>query len=534
MSKSLPPKQFDELCDLIVALHEKSITPEERERLEAWICRDEAARRIYLQFTHLYANLRWRTMQEPDVTLPVSNGVEAASRKPILGFLGDVCDWGGDFLSRGTIISFLVALGLPSAMVLILVLHLVRQPGVQVSTPSAVVARVTQMHDCVWDQEGSSVQVGADLAAGRRLRLHQGLAELTFHDGSKVLVEGPATFDVQGAKQGFLHVGRLVAHVPKGSEGFTIDTPEATIVDLGTVFGVSVSEDKTVESHVFKGKVEVAMHNAAGTAAEPPLHLEAGQAARISATKIGEKLAVHWITANRRQFVRRLPPPAPAEPKIHFVHRGSANPLDEGWTFNVYQNKKRLPVKPAPDEVGPVMDGQTAAWMLNNNSPGRRFQYKIEKTEELVRVVARQAEQKGWVLRARIKVESGPRNPCYVFFSAGDKSWPLFMGQMRDGTQRLTLVGHSSLGQDAQIHIDNSKDRFVDYELRCAPGQQGADVFVDGQCVATGFQKVDARSTVPLRFGLQDHVGKAMFTLVEWTPLVDSDAEKRRGGGQTQ
>lgn len=48
MSNSLSPEQLDELCRLIYALHEKSITPQQMARLEEWVCRDDEACWVYI------------------------------------------------------------------------------------------------------------------------------------------------------------------------------------------------------------------------------------------------------------------------------------------------------------------------------------------------------------------------------------------------------------------------------------------------------------------------------------------------------
>ncbi len=58
------------------------------------------------------------------------------------------------------------------------------------------VARVTATRNCSW-AEGTEVGYGSRLTTGQHLNLSTGLIEITFDDGAVVVLEGPATFDVE-------------------------------------------------------------------------------------------------------------------------------------------------------------------------------------------------------------------------------------------------------------------------------------------------------------------------------------------------
>ena len=47
------------------------------------------------------------------------------------------------------------------------------------------------------------------------------------------------------------------AHVEKGAEGFTVETPRTTVVDLGTDFGIDVSDHGSTDVVVFTGAVDL-------------------------------------------------------------------------------------------------------------------------------------------------------------------------------------------------------------------------------------------------------------------------------------
>ena len=50
--------------------------------------------------------------------------------------------------------------------------------------------------------------------------------------------------------------GQLAANVPEAAQGFTIDSPKAAIVDLGTEFALNVTESGKSQVHVYEGEVE--------------------------------------------------------------------------------------------------------------------------------------------------------------------------------------------------------------------------------------------------------------------------------------
>ena len=74
---------------------------------------------------------------------------------------------------------------------------------------------------------------------------------------AKVILAAPASFEISDAGHGFLRMGSLTATVPHEDAGFTIDTPSARVVDLGTEFGVAVEKTGQSEIHVFVGSVTV-------------------------------------------------------------------------------------------------------------------------------------------------------------------------------------------------------------------------------------------------------------------------------------
>ncbi len=116
----------------------------------------------------------------------------------------------------------------------------------------APIARVTGL---IGVQSGHSVKAGASLFPGDPLHILDGAVEISFSNGARVIVDGPAELTVTESSRIELHGGRLVARVTEESKGFTVLTPSATIVDVGTEFGVTVDSFGEVQTTVFDGKV---------------------------------------------------------------------------------------------------------------------------------------------------------------------------------------------------------------------------------------------------------------------------------------
>ena len=103
--------------------------------------------------------------------------------------------------------------------------------------------------------EHGALAVGKALSAGE-LSIKSGRMGLSFAGGAQLIVEGPAQLSLLSPSRARLTGGKAAAHVPEGARGFTIETPGVELVDLGTEFGVSVSESGISDVHVFHGEVE--------------------------------------------------------------------------------------------------------------------------------------------------------------------------------------------------------------------------------------------------------------------------------------
>ena len=128
-----------------------------------------------------------------------------------------------------------------------------RRPAATAPVGVAVLAKST---NCKWASSTLPTAEGSHVPAGK-LELVEGLATIVFDSGAEISLEAPATLEILDEMNARLISGTLVADVPHTAIGFTIDTKDAKVVDLGTRFGLSTDEDGKYLVQVIEGLVEV-------------------------------------------------------------------------------------------------------------------------------------------------------------------------------------------------------------------------------------------------------------------------------------
>lgn len=122
---------------------------------------------------------------------------------------------------------------------------------------------------------------GNTLREGSRLQLSSGTMEVEFTIGVRCVIEAPCDLVVLSDKRISMAEGVAWFKVPPPAIGFTIETPQLTIVDLGTEFGILAPAAGQHEVHVITGKVEISTPGRQAKAGK--LTLQAGQARRVDA-----------------------------------------------------------------------------------------------------------------------------------------------------------------------------------------------------------------------------------------------------------
>jgi ferric-dicitrate binding protein FerR (iron transport regulator) len=136
-----------------------------------------------------------------------------------------------------------------------------------------IVAQLSRAVGCHWLGPDSDLPIGTLLRAGQELNLSEGRALVTFASGTQVVLEGPSRLRLESAGAAELSFGRITTTVPTQAIGFTISSPNARFIDLGTEFGLRVDTAKGFELHVFDGLVEVQFVGREGHAAPKPLRI---------------------------------------------------------------------------------------------------------------------------------------------------------------------------------------------------------------------------------------------------------------------
>jgi hypothetical protein len=229
-----------------------------------------------------------------------------------------------------------------------------------------------------WEDAASGPAVGS-LLPKRRLSLVSGSVQVEFFSGARVILEGPADFELMSTNEGFCRHGKLRAVVPPQAGGFTVRTSTLTLVDRGTEFGLRVDRAGEAEVHVFQGRVELGSRGssqdvAAGKAlridargasqeisANPEAFLTPSELTLRSAEEAKDRYA-RWGTASDR--LRRDPrvavyysfEDAPSWSRELRCQRPERSPLDGAiigarWTEGRWAGKKALEFKCPGDRV---------------------------------------------------------------------------------------------------------------------------------------------------------------------------------------
>ncbi|MCE9552161.1 MAG: FecR family protein [Planctomycetes bacterium] len=312
-----------ELFDLLDAWCEGQLTPDSAARLDTILQKDAEARWQYLCYMELHGALQ---LDPATLARSATSGTAlAAGDLRELVTLRGQSHFAGAKLGQSSF--HLSRLALAASVVLaigILAYTFWSRPTEQPVAKQTPAAKIVGLTDAKW--AGVSSQTGDTLTSGQRLLLQSGSAEITFNDQARVILQGPAEFVVVDATGCRLATGRLTAHVPDFAKGFKVHTPDGTVTDLGTDFGVYVWSETgggrveeageeeqqpgggpqfdgkqlpITEVHVFKGKVDVAPRDQLAQAPAPAnpsdpstiphppsTILQAGEAVTISDNKV--------------------------------------------------------------------------------------------------------------------------------------------------------------------------------------------------------------------------------------------------------
>lgn len=289
----------DELIDRFL---EEDVSDREAGEVLEWLKApanlDHFARRAELH-ADLRSSLRRRSIQ--------ASGLEVCEEHEITSALALSDQPGGTRLRRSRLLArFGIFVFLTAACFLIVFVMQRREP--EPSPSRQHLATVVRGIDAELSSGESNWDDAGLLAGGYQLR--RGLLHLRFDGGVMVYVEAPARFDVVSSSRLILHSGRLSASVPPAGVGFTVETPEAEVIDFGTEFSVEVGAGAS-EVHVFDGLVRVQPRSKRDGQEREPVNLRTSQAVKIEETNEKPKK----IRLARDRFIRSFEEPKRRYPR---------------------------------------------------------------------------------------------------------------------------------------------------------------------------------------------------------------------------
>jgi hypothetical protein len=247
----------------------------------------------------------------------------------------------------------------------------VAQPTLDGLKHSEYVARiVAASRSLAWSNDGAPVDFLLRLSPGERLKLEAGLLQVEFTRGAQVILSGPVELEILGAESARLVAGALTGRSEQGH--FTLLTPKAEVIDIGTEFGVSVGTTAATRVAVFEGEVHV--KSATGSGRDAPLvRLTKGMAVRIDERGVVKATP----SAGDSDFQRALPVANPTNLGVgelslvdvicgsragEYRIAGAIDPLSGHWGDGPWNQPKGVEVRPGDGRfvsVGwnPMVDG---------------------------------------------------------------------------------------------------------------------------------------------------------------------------------
>ena len=318
------PHDDRQLLDLIAGVISDTASDAERLQLASLLRSDAHAREVYRSYINLHVALRTtygaELAQDATAELAVAqtNGASESFLKQHRWWVGPV----------------LVATVLVATMALLV--DWVKPPA---APQSLSLATISKSAGARWGVDREEREVGAAINAGS-LHLVEGLAEITLVNNTRVVLEAPVAMRLVSANSAMLTQGRVVAYVPHEARGFTIETPRATVVDLGTEFGVAVGDNGYTEVQVFEGEV-IAQWKEEDSDKTVDETLKAGSAFCIDALA-----QVRGMPFEPERFVRMFP-----------------TDVDAGQFAGPLYNRSRYDaLHVVPAKQSPTIDGDLADW----------------------------------------------------------------------------------------------------------------------------------------------------------------------------
>ena len=170
------------------------------------------------------------------------------------------------------------------------------------SEPSGFAARiVSNSDDAIWENDVAPGDFLMRLSVGEELKLSQGLVKLEFASKAIAVLRAPAELKILGRGEVLLERGKMTGRSEHGD--FTVQTPNAYVVDVGTAFGVAVDDKAVTNVVVFDGEVHVRR----SSASKQKVRLTSGMSVRADAAGLDTSNNNGEVPAFDRDFNGQKP-----------------------------------------------------------------------------------------------------------------------------------------------------------------------------------------------------------------------------------
>jgi hypothetical protein len=236
----------------------------------------------------------------------------------------------------------------------------VARPYPRVDTATGL-AMVVKLDGVRWEPTGDPVPSEGDVLAAGPLRFGSGRARLSMLTGVVLDLEGPADVELIDTTRVLCRRGRIRARVPAGAEGFRVLGPSSAVVDLGTEFGLNLGTDGKLHGQVFKGRLEAALLDAAGSP-QRSFFLDSTLASASKAFEIDSRAGHIEAVASSEDFILASNPIAP--PLILSPGYDSAVRRSRPWGYWRFDSieggavPNEVEGRPPLEATGPVVLGE--------------------------------------------------------------------------------------------------------------------------------------------------------------------------------
>lgn len=134
-------------------------------------------------------------------------------------------------------------------------------PSGQETSPNGGDSYVATISDSNPAADEAGLRIGAPMHAGEFSLPDGARVGIAMRKGASLTVNGPARFRIDDSMKIFLHEGRVQTYAPEYAHGFTIETSDGKVVDLGTRFVTTSGTEIGTEIHVNEGLVEADVNN---------------------------------------------------------------------------------------------------------------------------------------------------------------------------------------------------------------------------------------------------------------------------------